>query len=61
MAVRLVGNVDVQLVGGMVVVNLDVIEMKVVELVNVNMVVPAMEVIDHGSLKWILTRRLRPW
>ena len=55
------GNVNVQLVGGVVVVDLDVIKVKVVKMVNVDMVVLVMSVADHGSWKWILTRRLRPW
>ena len=61
MAMELVENVNVQLVGGVVVVDLDVIKVKVVEMVNVDMVVLVMSVADHGSWKWILTCRLRPW
>ena len=45
---------DVKLVGDMVVMYLDVIRVKVVELVNVDMVVLVMEVIDHGDWKWNL-------
>ena len=61
MAMELVENVNVQLVGGVVVVDLDVIKVKVVEMVNVDMVVLVMSVAGHGSWKWILTCRLRPW
>ena len=52
---------NVQLVGGVDVVDLDVIKVEVVKMVNVDMVVVVMSVADHGSWKWILTRRLRPW
>ena len=61
MAMELVENVNVQLVGGVVVVDLDVIKVKVVKMVNVDMVVVVMSVADHGSWKWILTHWLRPW
>ena len=58
---RIVEDVDVQLVGDVVVVDLEVIKVKVVKMVNVDMVVVVMSVADHGSWKWILTCRLRPW
>ena len=48
---RLVEDVDVQLVGGVVVVDPVVITLNVVELVNVEMVVLVVEVIDHGDWK----------
>ena len=42
---------DVQLVGGVVVMDQVVITLNVVELVNVEMVVLVVEVIDHGDWK----------
>ena len=58
---RLVEDVDVQLVGGVVVMDPDVIASNVVELVNVEMVVLVMEVVDQCGWKRILTHWLRPW
>ena len=48
---RLVEDVDVQLVGGVVVMDPDVITLTVVELVNVEMVVLVMEVVDQCDWK----------
>ena len=48
---RLVEDVDVQLVGGVVVMDPDVIASNVVELVNVEMVVLVMEVVDQCDWK----------
>ena len=48
---RLVEGVDVQLVGGKVVMDPDVITLNVVELVNVEVVVLVMEVVDQCGWK----------
>ena len=48
---RLVEDVDVQLVGGVVVMDPVVITLNVVELVNVEMVVLVMEVVDQCDWK----------
>ena len=48
---RLVEDVDVQLVGGVVVMDQVVITLNVVELVNVEMVVLVMEVVDQCDWK----------
>ena len=47
----LVEDVDVQLVGGVVVMDQVVITLNVVELVNVEMVVLVMEVVDQCDWK----------
>ena len=47
-------NVDVQLVSGMVVMDLDVVKVEGIELANVDVVALVMEVIDHGDWKWNL-------
>ena len=51
MAMELVENVNVQLVGGVVVMDPVVITLNVVELVNVEMVVLVMEVVDQCDWK----------
>ena len=60
-AMELVENVNVQLVGGVIVMNLDIVNVEVVKMVSVDMVGLVMKVVDHGSWEWVLTHWLRPW